>query len=261
MRLLGSIRSVFDTVFPPVCVLCGGLAAGPDTGVCARCDAALPRILPPLCRVCGTPFESGTASRACLDCMSDPPPFAIARAPLRYEGEARRAILAFKLRLGVHRAPGFANLLASVASMGVAWGDFDVAAPVPLHPRRLRERGFNPPLLVARRLLRDTRLGLHPELMHRVRDTPPQRGLSRAGRRDNVRGAFAVREGEPVAGARVLLIDDVLTTGATAAECARVLLRAGAARVAVVTLARATRGRPILDEDPIDDADDHQSAS
>ncbi|MCC6157564.1 MAG: ComF family protein [Deltaproteobacteria bacterium] len=259
--MLTAARRVFDTIFPPVCVLCGGLAAGPDTGVCARCDAALPRILPPYCRVCGAPFESGLASRACLDCMSDPPPYALARAPLRYEGEARRSILAFKFRLGVHRARGFADLLASVVSMGVTWSDFDIAAPVPLHPRRLRERGYNPPLLIARRLLRQTPVALRPELMQRVRDTPPQRGLSRAGRRDNVRSAFAVRDGETVAGLRVLLIDDVLTTGATAAECARVLMRAGAARVGVVTLARATRGRPVLDEDPIDETDEDSPSS
>lgn len=259
MRVLTGARRVFDMIFPPVCVLCGDLAAGPDTGVCARCDAALPRIHPPYCRICGAPFESGLASRACLDCMSDPPPFALARAPLRYEGEARRAILAFKFRLGVHRARGFADLLASVVSMGVAWSDYDVAAPVPLHPRRLRERGYNPPLLIARRLLRQTPIALRPELMLRVRDTPPQRGLSRAGRRDNVRGAFAVREG--VAGLRVLLIDDVLTTGATAAECARVLLRGGAARVGVATLARVTHGRPVLDDVAIDETDETSIAS
>ncbi|MCL4235329.1 MAG: ComF family protein, partial [Deltaproteobacteria bacterium] len=146
-------------------------------------------------------------------------------------------------------------------SMGVAWSDFDTAAPVPLHQRRLRERGYNPPLLVARHLLHRTSVALRPELLRRVRDTPPQRGLSRAGRRDNVRGAFAMREGEGVAGLRVLLIDDVLTTGATAAECARVMLRAGAARVGVVTLARTTRGRPVLDSDPIDEADEGQNSA
>ncbi len=198
----------------------------------------------PICPQCGWPFPSARALEAspthlCMRCRTSRIHFAVARAATLYEegGPAREAILAFKHTgrdtLGRH----LAELMAERSGAIMEEGPWDVLVPVPLHPRRQRARGFNQATFLANRLGRRTGLPVAPRALRRVRETPPQSGDPK-DRRRNVRDAFAVARPEQVADRTVLLVDDVLTTGATTNECARALRRAGARRVGVYTLAR-----------------------
>jgi len=207
--------------------------------------------LPPICPAC----RSGSAGReglcaACLDAAAPEPAWAEGVAALAatgsaaaYRGLAEEMIKALKYsgRLAMVRPLGglLANLLARTAA-GPAQA-CDILAPVPLHPRRLTERGFNQSLLLTKELARQAglRARLSPGLLQRVRYTRPQVELNGFERAANVRGAFAVAASAGVRGRRVLLIDDVCTTGATLRECAAALRSAGAAEVVALTVARA----------------------
>ena len=164
--------------------------------------------------------------------------FARARSVLVYDDASRPLILGFKHGDQTHAAAAFGNWLARAGSEMLA--EADLVVPVPLHRWRLFRRRFNQAALLGKAVARRAGVRCVPDLLVRGRATPSQGGLSRSGRQRNVKGAFAVRPKRlrDVTGARIVLIDDVLTTGATVSECARVLLRAGAARVDVLTLAR-----------------------
>ena len=220
------------------------LDAGRRSLFCSSCWARMAPVGPPLCPQCGWPFPSPRALEAspthlCGRCRTTRVHFTVARAATLYEakGPGREAILAFKHTgrdsLGRH----LAELMAERSGPIMAEGPWDVLAPVPLHPRRERERGFNQAAFLARHLARRVGLPVAARALRRVRETPPQSG-DPTDRQRNVRGAFAVARPAQVAGRHVLLIDDVLTTGATANECARALRRSGARRVGVFTLAR-----------------------
>lgn len=240
------LTAAVDLVFPPFCPVCAArLGAGRRDPLCGDCWERLERIAPPCCRLCGAPFEgvfldgyAGPDAGRCGGCQGRRPPWAYARAAVRYGGCARDAIHAFKF--GGRRAMA-APLAALVADLGpsLPLGVVDVIVPVPLHPRRERERGFNQSWLLARRLAEAWGLTARGDVLTRRVATAPQTDLGAAARRLNVRDAFAVRRPELVAGRHVLLVDDVLTTGATVSECAVALRSGGAATVGVVTVARA----------------------
>ncbi len=231
------LNSLLDFFFPRFCLFCGESAEPvPGAVVCTSCQTQVRRLAPPFCRQCGAPFEScGASEDICRDCLAEPPPFARARAALYYEGPAQEAIHRLKYqRQMVFARPLKMWLAASPAGCELA-AAADLLLPVPLHPQRLRQRGFNQSLLLAqafpgRPLVRN--------LLERHRQTSPQVDLDGQARRENIRDAFGVRDPGAVAGKKVLVIDDVFTTGATVSECARVLLAAGAARVEVLTVAR-----------------------
>lgn len=232
-------------LFPSPCRGCGGmLDAGRRSLFCSACWGRMAPVAPPVCPQCGWPFPSPRALEAspahlCMRCRTTRVHFAVARAATLYgpAGPAREAILAFKHTgrdtLGRH----LAELMAERSGPILAEGPWDVLVPVPLHPRRERQRGFNQAAFLARRVGRRAGLPVAARALRRVRATPPQSG-DPAERRRNVRDAFSVARHSQVAGRHVLLVDDVLTTGATANECARTLRRAGARRVGVYTLAR-----------------------
>ncbi len=155
-----------------------------------------------------------------------------------YSGTLRDLVRELKYRKRRRVADRFAEMIGSDPQAAELLADGGVLVPVPLHPRRCRERGFNQSELLASALARRSSLPIAPRALVRRRDTPTQTGLSAAQRRDNVRGAFAIRERAKVAGRIVVLVDDVLTTGATARECAAALLGAGARSVRVLTVAR-----------------------
>jgi ComF family protein len=231
------VTAALDLVFPPLCPVCDGLLGkGRRDPLCGACWKGFDRISPPWCRCCGAPLG---IEGLCGACRSRRPRFAYARAALRYGDLAREAIHAFKFggRRGLANPLG--DLLAGVGLSALPGAVPDVLVPVPLHPRRARERGYNQALLLARRLERAWGVPVAADVLLRNVPTLPQTDLDAAARRRNVRDAFAVRRPEVIAGRHVVLVDDVLTTGATAGECARVLLRAGAATVGVVTVARA----------------------
>lgn len=234
----GWLNALADLVFPPRCLGCGAaLCASVGPLFCPPCLKALPWIEPPLCSCCGTPFQAG-ADHLCGTCLANPPPFTLARSLFRYEDPIRSRILALKFQGDLVLLPTLAALTAC-SSLFAVFTEPDHLLPVPLHPGRLRERGFNQAQHLARACFPQWRHKLALQMLVRQQPTLPQSTLSGRARRRNLRGAFAVADDARLDGAKVLLVDDVYTTGTTILECCRVLQRAGAARIEVCTLCRS----------------------
>lgn len=234
-------QALWSALWPPRCLLCAELLTGEERGFCPPCLATLAPVAEPICRVCGRELLKGSAPEdlVCGFCRRDPPAFDRARAFGRYQGMLAESIRALKFHSVRKLAPGLAAFMLAADTALVGELALDAVIPVPLHPARIRQRGFNQAVDLARPLARRRRLPLLFSTLVRTRDTAPQYGLTFEQRRRNIRGAFAVPRPAEVAEKRLLLVDDVLTTGATIGECARVLKKAGAAEVVVLTLARA----------------------
>jgi ComF family protein len=235
LEVYRAVESVGRLLFPPLCALCGAPGAG-DRDLCHGCIAALPAN-PVACPRCALPLA--TPAPACGRCLRAPPPFAAAHAPFRYGDPLDRLLTRFKFAADLAAGRVLGTLL--VEAVAAALPRDAVVLPMPLHRRRLAERGFNQAWELTRMLARETGLPCRADLLLRMRPTDPQTGLDAAGRRRNVRGAFVVPPARAprLAGRRVVLVDDVVTTGATGAEASRCLVRAGAAAVTVVAVARA----------------------
>lgn len=238
-------RIVLDAVLPPLCLSCSEIVELPG-GLCAACWRDFSFIAPPYCARCAHPFVEHPGDGAlCGACARHPPRYRRARAALVYDARSRRLVLPFKHgdRTDIARACG--GWMARAGAELLA--DADLVAPVPLHWRRLLTRRYNQAQLLARIVVaaagRSSPARLAPDLLRRRRWTGSQGGLMARQRRDNVRQAFDLHPGwaSAVAGKSVLLIDDVMTTGATVDACARVLQRGGARHVDVLTLARVVR--------------------
>ena len=232
-------RAALDFLLPPLCMACREPVDAPGR-LCADCWSGVDFIDEPLCDSCGLPFDYDIGSGAvCPSCAASPPRFARARAAMRYGETARRLAAGFKYADRCHLAPALASWLMRPGRALLA--EADLLVPVPLHRWRLLARRFNQSAMLALALSRLCGAPAAPRALVRRRATPPQQGLSRRQRMKNVAGAFVAAPGAGVKGRRVVLIDDVYTTGATANACARALLRAGAARVDVLALARVVR--------------------
>jgi ComF family protein len=232
---------LFDAVLPPRCLQCGALV-GDHGALCAACWSGLRFLAPPCCAACGLPFEFDLGPEAlCGGCSARRPRFEHARAALVYDDASRDLILRFKHADRLEGAATFAGWMARAGSGLIA--EADMIAPVPLHWLRLVRRRYNQAAVLANALGRAQGKLVIPDLLVRRRATPTQGHLGREARRRNVAGAFQVtpRHAQALEGARVLLIDDVLTTGATAEACARTLRQAGAQTVNLLTLARVVR--------------------
>ena len=235
---------VLDALLPPRCATCDEPVDRPRT-LCLACWSKLAFIAHPLCTLCGDPFETAPPGEpVCGDCLAAPPPWQRGRSALRYDDASRPLVLGFKhgdrlhlaaLLAGWMQAAG-AELLAGTEMLAGA----EVLVPVPLHRWRLVARRYNQSAVLAHALGRATGKPVADRALLRVKRTPSQGNLTRTQRARNVQGAFRVdpRRQDEIEGRRVLLVDDVLTSGATAAACTRVLLRAGAGAVDLLTLAR-----------------------
>jgi ComF family protein len=236
---------LLDSVLPPLCLGCNEIVAEPGA-LCAACWPSFSFIAAPHCSRCGTPFAEPVGDEAqCGACLRRPPRFRKARAALVYDDKSRRLVLPFKHGDRTDMARACGRWMARAGGELVA--EAELIAPVPLHWRRLFTRRYNQAVLLARAVARtaeqEGRARLAPDLLRRARWTGSQAGLKADERRTNVRRAFALhpRWREAVKDKAVLLVDDVLTTGATVEACALALQRAGARHVDVLTLARVVR--------------------
>ena len=239
-----ALRFISDVVFPPSCLACRKATADRDA-LCATCWAAIRFIERPYCERLGTPFEADLQAPDLLspDAIAHPPVFSRARAIARFEDGPSRQM--------VHRLK-YGDRLELAGTMG-AWmarsgeevlGEADVLVPVPLHRRRLAARRFNQAALLARAVSRSCGVPVELDALARGKATASQVGLSRSQRQLNLQGAFAVPPERAVAvtGRAVVLVDDVLTSGATANAASRALLRGGARRVDVLVFGRVVSG-------------------
>jgi ComF family protein len=234
-------RAALGVIYPPTCIGCGGATAEPH-GLCPGCWAGLQLIERPYCERLGTPFAVDLGVPLLSPAaIADPPVFERARAVARYDDVARRLVHRLKYgdRLELARALG-----AMMARAGAELlADADVIVPVPLHRARLWRRRFNQAMALADAVAKGSGLPCDPFLLARVKATAPQVGLTKAQRGENLQGAFRVpAETKPrLQGRRVLLVDDVLTTGATANAASRALLRGGAEAIDVLAFARVVQ--------------------
>lgn len=223
-------------IYPPHCLGCGASTASSE-GLCGPCWRAMPWITRPYCERLGTPFAQDLgAGLLSPEAIAHPPAFGRARAVVLFrDGPARR--LVHRLKYGDR--PEAAHLMGTMMARAAAdlLGDAPVLVPMPLHRRRLWQRQFNQAALLATAMARPPGLRIEPGLLLRVKATARQVGMSRTQRALNVQGAFKVPPLAEVEGRSVVLVDDVLTTGATANAAARALLRAGAARVDLAVFA------------------------
>lgn len=236
------LRGALDLLWPRVCFACGASLGGTrEAWLCGACRGALPLFRPgdDLCGTCGAPRGPAADPASCRDCAAVRPRFEAVRAAGAWKGPLRSLVVALKYG----RRPDCAWPLGEILAGRLAgWEPLAAGAllvPFPTTAAARRARGFDPPALLAREVARRLRLPLARGVLARRGNPPPQASLPRSSRLASPRGTVEVRRPGPVAGRTVLLVDDVLTTGASASEAARVLLRAGALRVLVAAAARA----------------------
>jgi ComF family protein len=240
-RIAGALRTtlglIADVALPQLCASCREPVR--DTGLCPTCWAKLSFIAPPYCERLGIPFayDPGPGILS-MEAIADPPAYHRARAAVRYDEIARTIVHAFKYGDRLDLAPTMGRWMATAGAPLLR--EADALVPVPLHWRRQWARRFNQSALLAKTIAAASAVPLTLRALKRVKATPHQVGLARAARAQNLQGAFRVApEGKAeVTGRRLVLVDDVLTTGATLDACARALLRAGAAQVDALVFAR-----------------------
>ncbi len=259
-RIVAEVKNIavtaLDLCFPQLCAGCGNAWRQSADGCwCAECKGILPLIEPPLCTCCGLPFLDSPLSgdHLCEDCRQESFLFDSARSAVLFEGIVRKRIHELKFGGCLHWAPALGELLIETfrkqyrppptegleTSLERNHLYPDLIVPVPLHIRRLRQRGFNQSAFLAKTMGHRLGIPVHYRAMARKNWTEPQTRLNRRERLKNVKGAFAVPDPLPVRDRSILLVDDVFTTGTTLNECARALKAAGAAEVHVLTVARA----------------------
>ncbi len=274
-RLEYILHVLVEALFPTRCQICEGFFPPPfrpntwelfrerfpdlppldqmlASHVCPECPREITRVESPICPKCGVmcPTRDG-ADRLCKRCLTRPMRFGKARAFGVHEGTLGTLIHRMKYRERLKMARLLEHLLFSAFIHHWDVHGIDILMPVPLHDRRSRKRGFNQAWmmflhwhLIAEGVGVDlSHIRLERDVLFRTRHTRPQVGMDREERQENLRGAFTVRRAEKIRGRRILLVDDVFTTGSTADECAKALLENGAARMDVITLAQAVRGK------------------
>ena len=226
--------------YPETCQICQvGRATARDGFVCADCWSQVRFIKPPFCERCGLPYPGDfTAPFECANCREMDLHFNFARSAVVAHNVVREAIHRYKYQRALWFEPFLADLFLREALPALRGQNWDFIVPVPLYPVKQREREFNQAERLAARLSAAVGIPLNSNLLRRVRPTATQTSLTRLERAVNMRGAFAIQPGAQLDGGRIILVDDVLTTGATTNACAQVLKAAGAGKVCVWTIAR-----------------------
>jgi ComF family protein len=227
-------------IFPPLCAACGARLNGTSNGnLCTGCLAEIKDIISPLCTICGAPFISRTGiDHICGECLRDPPFFTKARAAFEYDGSVRSLIKKTKFQDDRYALKTICQITAKNMTY-ISYSDPGLLVPVPLHTSRLRQRGFNQALELAKGIFHG--LPIDNDLLVRHKKTPPQTGLDGERRRRNVEDAFYATRRLKKPCFKVTIIDDIFTTGSTVNACAKALKKAGVGQVEVFTIARAVK--------------------
>jgi ComF family protein len=233
-----------DLIFPPRCLLCAKfLKIGDVGGLCPGCQKDIYYLQPPFCVCCGEKVAGDQNRRyLCGACLSHPPPFLKARAVIDYDQPISGLLHRLKYSGDTTVLPGFEHIIKNAHNLMIPPSDLIV--PVPLSPKRLKGRGLNQSILLARLFYPERLCDIRADILKRMRDTPAQASLSGSARRKNLRGAFAVGDKGAIRGKSLCIVDDVYTTGATVSECSKTLLAHGAHEVQVLTLARVATAMP-----------------
>lgn len=241
--LKAATNKVMNLLLPPRCISCGELVN--DVGsLCGKCWAEIDFINEPLCISCGYPLEPTAGKNSiCGHCIMEEPPYKAGRSVFCYNDKSKSLILDFKYSDKIQSAKRYATWMLNSAKDLIE--DSDYIVPVPLHWRRLVERRYNQAAIISNEIAKISGKKVLSQGLIRKKYTPPQVSLTRKQRLKNVKGAFAVnpRLAERIKGKKLVLVDDVMTTGATINECVEILNKAGAAAVFVVTLGRTVEGR------------------
>lgn len=233
------MKALLDMLYPRQCIGCGGSEPEPFRYICWDCWSAASPVEPPFCERCGDPVAGAVDHDfICFSCSSENPAFDGARSAARYEGVVGEALRLLKYEHALWIAPDMAELLHNCMQAEFPTRTFDVVVPVPLHHVRRRERGFNQSAVLARELGRRIGCKTRPGMLRRIKPTTTQTHLTASQRLSNVKNAFESRKERWLAGRQVLLVDDVMTTGATVNACAKALKQGGATSVHVLTVAR-----------------------
>jgi len=236
---LSAFSKIFDLLLPPRCAACQEIVLENKT-LCAPCWADATFISAPFCDCCGLPFEIDVTKGAlCLNCTKRPPPFSKSRTVFSYDDFSKGMILSFKHGDRCDLAPTFAAMMARSGADIIP--STDLIIPIPLHWRRLGMRKYNQAALLAHEISKITQIPSCPNSLQRIRHTQVQGHLSRMARQRNLQGAFQVQK--DISGKSILLIDDVLTTGATLINASKILLKSGASEVRCLSIARSLHNK------------------
>jgi len=243
MTLSQALNDINEVIFPPQCLGCAEIL-DPESGqiFCPACSVQIKFIAGGICHICGTTYpDSPSEGHLCGDCLENKTYFSYARAVFSYEKFILNAIHRFKYKRDISIGEMLASFMAGFSFPDIDFTNYSLIIPVPLHIKRLRERGFNQSLVLARAVEHKRQIPVNFSVLKRHKFTLTQTGANRDERKENIKGAFEVTDKKKIAGKNIILIDDVYTTGATINECAKTLIKAGAQKVAVLTLARVLR--------------------
>jgi len=231
--------SVSSVIFPEVCYFCGAGNHVKGSVICPECRDSVRLVSQPFCNLCGLPLSTfdDRSSLLCGRCLTKNPSYDKARYGVYYEQSVRAGVTRLKFHSSLFNVRPVAELLINAFTTHYSNETFDAIVPVPVHKKRLINRGFNQVITISERLSRETGIVLDRTSLVKTRDTEPQVGLSRARRLVNLKNAFQVCRPARIANKRILIVDDVSTTGATVSEAAKVVRKAGASYVAIMVLA------------------------
>jgi len=235
-------ESLLDTLFPRRCVFCDSARVETKSFLCGECRESIRVISRPFCSQCGlpTPGLALQSNGLCGRCLSAPPPYMRARYGVYYEGQLREALIRFKYYAALSLGNTLSDALTAAFHRHYEATEFDVIIPVPVHRKRLFKRGFNQAVILAAKLSSKAMLPLDRRSLIKLMDTVPQARLPKAERVKNLRNSFGILDNGNVREKRILLVDDVTTTGSTITEATKTLLKAGASQVDALVLALRT---------------------